>query len=97
MPSLLAFLQQALESVGSEKNRGAHLFLNEYAAAALDALEELKDFTSSHDTVFHGADAAAMAAMVRSHFRGRTIRFEGSPLQGVQVMGPLEFRGLSLR
>jgi CRISPR/Cas system-associated exonuclease Cas4 (RecB family) len=36
-----------------------------------------------------------MAAMVRSCFRGRTIRFEGSPLQGVQVMGPLEFRGLS--
>jgi ATP-dependent helicase/nuclease subunit B len=95
MPSLLAFLQQALESVGSENNRGAHLFLNEYAAAALDALEGLNDFASSHDQVFHAADPAAMAAMVRSHFRGRTIRFEGSPLQGVQVMGPLEFRGLS--
>ncbi len=95
MQPLLAFLQQALESVGSEKNRGSHLFLNEYAAAALDALEELKDFALSHDSVFQGADAAGLAAMVRSHFRGRTIRFEGSPLQGVQVMGPLEFRGLS--
>ncbi len=95
MQPLLAFLQQALESVGSEKNRGGHLFLNEYAAAALDALEELKDFALSHDDVFHGTDAAGLAAMVRSHFRGRTIRFEGSPLQGVQVMGPLEFRGLS--
>ncbi|HSQ35426.1 MAG TPA: PD-(D/E)XK nuclease family protein, partial [Candidatus Binatia bacterium] len=95
MPSLLAFLQQALESVGSGSNRGAHLFLNEYAAATLDALEGLKDFVSSHDKVFHAADPAAMAAMVRSYFRGRTIRFEGSPLQGVQVMGPLEFRGLS--
>jgi CRISPR/Cas system-associated exonuclease Cas4 (RecB family) len=95
MPPLLAFLQQALESVGSEKNHGGHLFLNEYAAAALDALEELKEFTSAHDNVFHGADAAGLAATVRSHFRGRTIRFEGSPLQGVQVMGPLEFRGLS--
>lgn len=95
MPPLLAFLQQALESVGSEKNRGSHLFLNEYAAAALDALEELKDFASSHDNAFQGAAVAGLAAMVRSHFRGRTIRFEGSPLQGVQVMGPLEFRGLS--
>ena len=95
MHSLLAFLQGALESVGSENNRGAHLFLNEYAAAALNALEELNDFALSHDPVFHAADPAAMAAMVRSHFRGRTIRFEGSPLQGVQVMGPLEFRGLS--
>jgi CRISPR/Cas system-associated exonuclease Cas4 (RecB family) len=95
MPSLLAFLQGALESVGSEHNRGSHLFLNEYAAAALDALDGLKDFASSHDQVFQGADPVAMAAMVRSHFRGRTIRFEGSPLQGVQVMGPLEFRGLS--
>ncbi len=95
MQSLLNFLQQALESVGSEKNRGSHLFLNEYAAAALDALAELKDFASSNDTIFHGAKAAGMAAMVRSHFRGRMIRFEGSPLQGVQVMGPLEFRGLS--
>ena len=55
----------------------------------------LEDFTSSHDNAFQGADAAGLAATVRSHFRGRTIRFEGSPLQGVQVMGPLEFRGLS--
>ncbi len=95
MRSLLDFLQQALESVGSEKNRGVHLFLNEYAAAALDALAELGDFAISHDKAFHTANAAGMAAMVRSHFRGRTIRFEGSPLQGVQVMGSLEFRGLS--
>ncbi|MCU0236300.1 MAG: PD-(D/E)XK nuclease family protein [Acidobacteria bacterium] len=95
MHSLLAFLQEALASVGSENNRGAHMFLNEYAAAALDALEGLKDFASSHGPVFHAAEPAAMAAMVRSYFRGRTIRFEGSPLQGVQVMGPLEFRGLS--
>ncbi len=95
MHSLLAFLRQALESVGSENNRGAHLFLNEYAAAALDALEGLNDFATSHDPAFQAADAAALAAMVRSYFRGRTIRFEGSPLQGVQVMGPLEFRGLS--
>ncbi|TFG79634.1 MAG: PD-(D/E)XK nuclease family protein [Chrysiogenales bacterium] len=95
MHSLLTFLQQALESVGSEKNRGSHLFLNEYAASALGALEELGDFASSHDKVFLSADVRSMAALVRAHFRGRTIRFEGSPLQGVQVMGPLEFRGLS--
>jgi ATP-dependent helicase/nuclease subunit B len=95
MPSLLAFLRRALESVGSKKNRGAHLFLNEYAAAALDVMEELEDFTSGHEKVFRAADTSGMAALVRSHFRGRTIRFEGSPLQGVQVMGPLEFRGLS--
>ncbi len=94
MPSLLAFLRQALESVGSRANREAHLFLNEYAAAILHALEELEDFAFSRETVFRAADAAGMAALVRSHFRGRTIRFEGSPLQGVQVMGPLEFRGL---
>ncbi|HUU06036.1 MAG TPA: PD-(D/E)XK nuclease family protein [Patescibacteria group bacterium] len=95
MQLLLAFLKRALESVGSEKNRGCHLFLNEYAATALQALEELGDFAHSHDKVFLTADIRGMTTMVRSHFRGRTIRFEGSPLQGVQVMGPLEFRGLS--
>jgi hypothetical protein len=95
MPSLLAFLRRALESVGSKRNRGSHLFFNEYAAAALDVMEELEDFTSCHEKVFHAADTSGMTALVRSHFRGRTIRFEGSPLQGVQVMGPLEFRGLS--
>jgi len=95
MPLLLAFLRRALESVGSEKNRRAHLFLNEYAAAALAALEELEDFTSSHQKAFRAASASGMAALARAHFHGRAIRFEGSPLQGVQVMGPLEFRGLS--
>ncbi|MBN2345539.1 MAG: PD-(D/E)XK nuclease family protein, partial [Candidatus Aminicenantes bacterium] len=92
---LLTFLRRVLESVGSARNRGAHLFFNEYAAAALAALEELEEFASTHKRVFQDADASALAAMVRSHFKGRTIHFEGSPLQGVQVMGPLEFRGLS--
>ena len=92
---LLAFLRGALESVGSKANREAHLFLNEYAAAALAALEELEIFAAAHGEAFRRADAGALAALVRSHFLGRTIRFVGSPLQGVQVMGPLEFRGLS--
>ena len=92
---LLAFLRGALESVGSQANREAHLFLNEYAAAALDALAELDDFVAAHGEAFRGADARSLAALVRSHFLGRTIRFVGSPLKGVQVMGPLEFRGLS--
>ena len=93
--SLLAFLRRAIESVGSQGNRNAHLFLNEYAAAALAALEELEVFASSRGEAFRGAGMAGIAALVRAHFRGRTIRFEGSPLKGVQVMGPLEFRGLS--
>jgi ATP-dependent helicase/nuclease subunit B len=94
-PALLAFLRQAIESIGSRGNRNAHLFLNEYAAAALAALEELEGFAASRVEAFRGAGIAGMAALVRAHFRGRTIRFEGSPLKGVQVMGPLEFRGLA--
>ncbi|MCX6558853.1 MAG: PD-(D/E)XK nuclease family protein [Candidatus Aminicenantes bacterium] len=92
---LLGFLRRAIESVGSQGNRSAHLFLNEYAAAALAALEELEIFAVSRSEAFHGAGIAGMAALVRAHFRRRTIRFEGSPLKGVQVMGPLEFRGLA--
>jgi len=91
----LAFLRRALESVSSESNSKAHLFLNEYAAAALQALAELEDFVAARKEAFVAADTAGMAALVRSHFRGRTIAFEGTPLKGVQVMGPLEFRGLS--
>ena len=94
-PSLLAFLRLALESVGSAGNCKAHLFLNEYAAAALQALEELEEFARDRRETLGAARMADMAALVRAHFRGRTIRFEGSPLKGIQVMGPLEFRGLS--
>ncbi len=92
---LLAFLRGALESVGSKANREAHLFLNEYAATTLEALAELEDFAAAYGEAFRGADAPGLAGLVRSHFAGRTIRFVGSPLQGIQVMGPLEFRGLS--
>ncbi len=92
---LLVFLRAALESVGSKANREAHLFLNEYAATALEALEELEDFAAAHGEAFRDTDAPGLAALVRAHFLGRTIRFVGSPLQGVQVMGPLEFRGLA--
>jgi hypothetical protein len=93
--SLLAFLRQALASVGSDRNRQAHLFLNEYVGAALQALEELEDFASARLETFTAARIQDLAALVRLHFHHKTISFEGSPLAGVQVMGPLEFRGLS--
>jgi hypothetical protein len=94
-PGLLAFLRRAIESICSQGNRSAYLFLNEYAATALAALGELEEFAASRIEAFRGAGIAGMAALVRTHFRSRTIRFEGSPLKGIQVMGPLEFRGLS--
>ena len=93
--SLLAFLRRALESVCRQDVRQAYMFLNEYAATTLKALAELEDFASAQEPSLEHAKAAGMAALVRNHFRGRTINFVGSPLQGVQVMGPLEFRGLS--
>jgi ATP-dependent helicase/nuclease subunit B len=93
--SLLAFLRQALASVGSEGNCRSHLFLNEYVATALQALEELDDFASARRETFTAARIQDLAALVRLHFHHKTINFEGSPLAGVQVMGPLEFRGLS--
>jgi hypothetical protein len=92
---LLTFLRQALASVGSEGNRRSHLFLNEYIAAALKALSELEDFAAAYHETFTAARIQDLAALVRLHFHHKTIHFEGSPLAGVQVMGPLEFRGLS--
>jgi ATP-dependent helicase/nuclease subunit B len=93
--SLLTFLHHALASVGSDHNRQAHLFLNEYVAAALQTLEELEDFAGARSEAFTAARIQDLAALVRLHFHHKTISFEGSPLAGVQVMGPLEFRGLS--
>jgi ATP-dependent helicase/nuclease subunit B len=92
---LLAFLRQALASIGSDRNRKTHLFLNEYIAAAMKALAELEDFAAAHSETFTAARIPDLAALVRLHFHHKTIHFEGSPLAGVQVMGPLEFRGLS--
>jgi len=92
---LLAFLHQALANVGSDRNRSSDLFLNEYVATALKALEELEDFAAARRKTFTDARIPDLAALVRLHFHHKTIRFEGSPLAGVQVMGPLEFRGLS--
>ncbi len=93
--AFLAFLHRAVASVARPANRGAHLFLNEYAAEALAALEELAAFVAAAGEALGRAGAAGMAALVRAHLRSRAIAFEGSPLRGVQVMGPLEFRGLA--
>jgi RecB family exonuclease len=93
--AFLAFLRRAVASIAGPANRGAHLFLNEYAAEALLALEELAAFAAAHGEALGRAGSAGMAALVRAHFRNRAIGFEGSPLKGIQVMGPLEFRGLS--
>lgn len=98
LAGLVAFLKAALNAItpsGPGGGRG-YLFLNEYLAAGQAILDELLDFAEAPATApaMAGADFIDLALLIRRHFNGRQIQFQGSPLKGIQVMGMLEFRGL---
>ena len=91
---LVRSIETALDRISENGSRKRYLLLNEYIAAAVNALHALLDFAENGDnrTAFPGF--SALASLVRHYFASQKIPFEGSPLRGIQVMGLLEFRGL---
>jgi hypothetical protein len=91
---LCAFLKEALELL--DQQRAGYLFLREYIATAQSVIDQMMEFAASYgDEVFGGADYEAGSSFLKYYISKSAIHFQGSPLRGVQVMGMLEFRGLT--
>ncbi|HPB55004.1 MAG TPA: PD-(D/E)XK nuclease family protein [Candidatus Aminicenantes bacterium] len=90
---LIDSLKRSLEGVLGE-NRP--LFVLEYGNAALNALEELSLFVESHGELFPSLEQnyRGPSSLIREWLRNVSVPFDGTPLRGIQVMGPLEFRTL---
>jgi len=91
---VLPFLEAILSFLAGEGG-GRYLLLREFLAAANEALAELLAFRDRYPAAFVDTSFSAVASLVRRHFEMQQVNFEGSPVRGVQVMGMLEFRGLS--
>ncbi len=91
---LCAFLKEALELLN--RQRSGYLFLQEYIATAKTVIDRVLEFSTSYgDEVFGGADYEAASSFLKYYISKSDIHFQGSPLRGIQVMGMLEFRGLT--
>lgn len=90
---LIDSLKRSLEGILGE-NRP--LFVLEYGNAALNALEELSLFVEAHGELFPSLENnyRGPASLIREWLRNVSVPFDGTPLRGIQVMGPLEFRTL---
>jgi len=72
-----------------------YLFLEDTVDTALAALEELRGMVRESGPGALEGSGKARTGFVHNFLAHREIRFQGSPLKGIQVMGLLEFRGLS--
>ncbi len=91
---LCAFLKDALELL--DRQRSGYLFLQEYIATARSVIDQVLEFSGSYgDEIFGGADYEAASSFLKYYISKSNIHFQGSPLRGIQVMGMLEFRGLT--
>ena len=92
LDSLCGGLREGIRALREEKG---YLFLTDTVDMALSALEELREFIrDSGEDPLRGS-LRARTAFIHNYLGHREIRFQGSPLEGIQVMGLLEFRGLS--
>ncbi|HDP94985.1 MAG TPA: PD-(D/E)XK nuclease family protein [Candidatus Aminicenantes bacterium] len=72
-----------------------YLFLKDTVDTALAALEELRGLIRDAGSGVLEGSLKARTQFIHNYLTHREIRFQGSPLKGIQVMGLLEFRGLS--
>ncbi len=92
LDSLCAGLEQGIRPL---REVPGYLFLADTVDAALAALEELRGLIrDARPGVLEGSLKAG-ANFIHNYLAHREIHFQGSPLKGIQVMGLLEFRGLS--
>ncbi len=92
---LLPFLRQTLRRIAGIAAPGGYLFLAPMVDTAVEVLDELQGFVAANSDSIGPAERDDVIGWLRSVFTGREIGFDGTPLQGLQVMGMLEFRGLS--
>lgn len=78
---------------GLKKNAAGHLLLNEYVNSALEVIDDFLTF--KYPEIIESAPATGVLGIFLRDLEGSKVQFHGTPVMGVQVMGMLEFRGLS--
>ncbi len=76
----------------SEKN---YLFFRDFINSAKEAILELEEFFKRNPGAGKDPRAPGKESFIRQKLSLVPVRFVGSPLEGIQVMGALEFRNLS--
>ncbi len=78
---------------GLKKNAGGYLLLNEYVNTALEVIDHFLTFR--YPEIIQENPAKEVLGIFLRDLEAAKVQFHGTPVMGVQVMGMLEFRGLS--
>ncbi len=92
----LKFLEASFKKIYGE-NKKRYIFLNEFVGEGLSAIDELKKFILGEEEFQEEKEFEWIGSFVKSFFESRRIKFFGSPLKGIQIMGLMEFRGLNFK
>lgn len=93
--ALLPFLAEVMERIAAITAPASFLLLAPMIETAGEILSALREFAESHRREFGPVRLTEVVAWLRAALTTQQIGFEGTPLRGIQVMGMLEFRGLS--
>ncbi|MBN1150371.1 PD-(D/E)XK nuclease family protein [candidate division WOR-3 bacterium] len=76
------------------QSRNSYLFFRDFLNSAQIILDEVLEFIEKQPDLAHFKDPHKNADFIRYQLLNIPVQFTGTPLEGIQVMGALEFRNL---
>lgn len=93
LAELCGRLIECLDIISSEKD--SYLFFGDFILSAREALIETSDFFAEYPEAADSGCVKNSANLIRHKLSLVPVRFKGTPLAGIQVMGALEFRNIN--
>ena len=93
---LLDFMQNILQTLSNTGEAKEPFLLNLHLKFCRQLLHALRCFSHKHAHVFNQSPVPAKSSFIRLCLKQEFVYFQGSPFDGVQVMGMREFAGLPM-
>ncbi|MGC9367167.1 MAG: PD-(D/E)XK nuclease family protein [bacterium] len=95
--NLCKYTKTILMKIKNRKKEFGYLFLDDYLTTAATALDQMVSFQKRYELELENYDISDGVGLLKYYLSKISIVLNGTPFEGIQVMGLMEYRGLKFK
>ena len=95
--NLCEYTKTIIMKIKNRKKEFGYIFLDDYLTTAATALDQMVSFQNRYELELENYDISDGAGLLKYYLSKISIVLNGTPFEGIQVMGLMEYRGLKFK